>query len=92
MRLQDVDVRYVIGAVAVGRPPRAVVVELRLAEGIQLQLPPGGRRDVPHDHSGGVDRHREVSGVLHCVGLSTVDVSELEKSKTNIIFKKSVCD
>lgn len=89
VRLQNIDVGDIIGAAAaavatVGRPPRSVIVELQLAEGIQPRRPLGGRRDVPHDHSGGVDRHHEVSGVLHRVGLSTVDVGDLEKSKRNI--------
>lgn len=85
--LQDVDVRYVVGAPAVGQPPRPVIVELQLAEGIQLQLLPviGPSRDVPHDHSGGVDQHHEVGRVLHCVGLSAEDVGDLEKRETNTL-------
>lgn len=76
VRLQDV-----VGGPAVGRRP--VIVELQLAEGIQLPLPIGWSRDVPHGHSGGVDRHHKVSGVLHCVGLPAEDVSDLEKGRTN---------
>lgn len=72
-----------VGAPAVARPPRAVIEELQLTEGVQL----GGRRDVPHDHSGGVDRHGKVSGVFHRVGLPAEDVGDLQRSKAKYIRK-----
>lgn len=69
-----------------------MIVELELAEGIQRQPVLGRSRDVPHDHSGGVDRHHKVCRVLHCVGLPAEDVSDLEKSKTNTFQRRLVTD
>ena len=44
-----------------------------------IQVPFGRCGDVPHDHSGWVDRHYKVSGVFHGTSLLSEDIKDLEE-------------
>ena len=76
MELPQVSYDWLVGLQKAGRDGvvevEVVVVEVgrpvELGVGVELVMF-GWRGDVQHDHAGGVDGHREFTGVLHGGGL-----------------------
>lgn len=78
--LQNDDIRYGIIVSVVDRSPGVFIAVIG-----QFQF--GGRRDVQHDHSRGVHRQLDVGIAFQCICLSTEDISDLEKSKSDCVDK-----
>lgn len=80
VRLQNDDIRYGVFITVVDRSPGVFIAVIG-----QFQF--GGRWDVQHDHSWGVHRQLEVGIAFQCICLSTEDISDLEKSKSDCVDK-----